>query len=60
MRSWNLSRVKPSNELESNNSCWEPLLSYTRHGRACPGQQKRHPASTDGRDKPGHDGRNEQ
>ena len=28
-----------------------------RHGRACPGHQSWHPAATDGRDKPGHDGR---
>jgi hypothetical protein len=34
-------------------------LLLDRHGRACPGYQKRHPATTDGRDTPGHDGTNE-
>jgi hypothetical protein len=29
---------------------------FSRHGRACPGHPSWHGATTDGRDKPGHDG----
>ena len=30
---------------------------FHRHGRACPSHRSWHPAATDGRDKPGHDGK---
>ena len=30
---------------------------FHRHGRACPGHRSWHSAATDGRDKPGHDGK---